>query len=83
MKYYETLCEDFTGEQSYKICDTKEEALELFELVKGFKTTSLAFVYEFNGNGYDKIAGYRSYMFGNLTPMQKLHIKKYMEYGND
>lgn len=79
-KYYEFLIEDFTGGQSYKDCETKEEALSLFEMVKGFKSTSLAFVYEISDKGYDKIAEYRSFEFGNLSPMEKLHIKSYIEY---
>lgn len=72
--------EDFTGGQSYKNCETKEEALKLLEMVKGFKSTSLAFIYEISDKGYDKIAEYRSFEFGNLSPMEKLHIKSYMEY---
>lgn len=79
-KYYEFLMEDFTGVQSYKDCETKEEALSIFEMVKGFKSTSLAFVYEISDKGYDKIAEYRSFEFGNLSPIEKLHIKSYMEY---
>ena len=80
LKYYEFLMEDFTSGQSYKDCETKEEALSIFEMVKGFKSTSLAFVYEISDKGYDKIAEYRSFEFGNLSPMEKLHIKSYMEY---
>mgnify|MGYP004458117855 CR=1 FL=1 len=79
-KYYEFLMEDFTVGQSYKNCETKEEALELLEMVKGFKSTSIAFVYEISDKGYDKIAEYSSFEFGNLSPMEKLHIKSYMEY---
>lgn len=79
-KYYEFLMEDFTGQQSYKDCDTKKEALELFEIVKGFKSTSIAYVYEISDESNNKIAKYRSFEFGKLTPMQKLHIKSYMEY---
>lgn len=80
-KYYQFLTEDFTGGQSYKDCETKKEALELFEMVKGFKSTSIALVYEITDKGYNKIAEYRSFEFGNLTPMEKVHIKSYMEYG--
>ena len=81
MKYYEVLTEDFTGSQGYKECGTKDEALKLFEMIKNFKSISIALIYEVTDKGYNKIAEYRSFEFGNLTPMEKVHIKSYMEYG--
>lgn len=87
MKYYEVLTEDFTGGQGYKECGTKDEALKLMEMLKGFKSTAIVLVYEREitmiSAKYEKIAEYRSYEFGNLTNMQKLHIKSYMESGNE
>lgn len=52
MKYYEVLTEDFTGGQGYKDCGTKDEALKLFEMIKSFKSTSIALIYEVTDKGY-------------------------------
>lgn len=61
---YEFLMEDSIGEQYYKECETKEEALNVVNIFKRFKSTSIIFVYEINENGYNKIYEYRNYKKG-------------------